>query len=113
MTASQQQLPIRFSRPTAKKIWIKVSGVKKGTDYAGDDAVKHALLGYIGSSTAGGLGIGQNVIYIKLPGIVAAVSGVEDFDIDISTDGSTYSKTNIEIGYREKAITEESAVIIE
>ena len=52
-------------------------------------------------------------IYIKLPGIVAAVSGVEDFDIDISIDGITYSKTNIEIGYREKAITEESAVIIE
>ena len=43
----------------------------------------------------------------------AAVPGVEDFDIDICTDGITYSKTNIEIGYREKAITEESAVIIE
>lgn len=113
MTASQQQLPIHFSRPTAKKIWIKVSGLKRGTDYAGDDAVKQALLEYIGSSTVGGLGIGQNVVYIKLPGIVAAVPGVEDFDIDISTDGITYSKTNIEIGYREKAITEESAVIIE
>ena len=68
---------------------------------------------YIGSSTAGGLEIGIDVIYIKLPGIVAAVSGVEDFNIDISTDGTTYGKSNVSIGYREKAITEESAVIIE
>lgn len=113
MTASQQQLSIRFSRPTTKKVWIKVSNLKKGTDYAGDDAVKQALIEYIGSNTDGGLDIGQNVVYIKLPGIVTAVSGVEDFDIDISTDGDTYTKTNIEVGYREKAITEESAVIIE
>ena len=67
---------------------------------------------HIGSNTDGGLDIGQNVVYIKLPGIVTAVSGGEDFDIDISTDGETYTKTNIEVGYREKAITEESAVII-
>lgn len=86
--------------------------MKKGADYAGDDAIKQALIDYIGSNTAGGLEIGQNVVYIKLPGIVTAVSGVEDFDIDISTDGNTYTKTNIEVGYREKAITEESAVII-
>ena len=65
------------------------------------------------ATTSGGLEIGQNVVYIKLPGIVTAVSGVEDFDIDISTNGETYAKTNVEVGYREKAITEESAVIIE
>lgn len=113
VTASQQQKTIRFSRPTTKKVWIKVSNLKKGTDYGGDDAVKQALIDYIGSNTSGGLEIGQNVVYIKLPGIVTAVSGVEDFDIDISTNGETYAKTNVEVGYREKAITEESAVIIE
>lgn len=90
-----------------------MSNLKKGTDYGGDDAVKQALIDYIGSNTSGGLEIGQNVVYIKLPGIVTTVSGVEDFDIDISTDGETYAKTNVEVGYREKAITEESAVIIE
>ena len=113
VTSSKQQLAIRFSRPTPKKIWIKISKLKKNSSYAGDETIREALVEYIGSSTAGGLEIGIDVIYIKLPGIVAAVSGVEDFDIDISIDGTTYGKSNVSIGYREKAITEESAVIIE
>ena len=114
ITASGQELTINFSRPMPVKIWIKVCIIKKGSGYQGDDAVRAALIEYIGEGTSGGLDIGIDVIYIKLPGVItAAVSGIEDFEISISTDGQTYEKSNVEIGYREKAVTEESAVIVE
>ena len=49
-----------------------------------------------------------------LPGAVtASVPGIRDFDLTISQDGITYGKENISVGYREKAMTEESAVTIE
>lgn len=112
ITASGQTLGIKFSRPTARKIWIRISSLVTSSTYSGEDSIKQALLGYIGDSTSGGLDIGVNVVYIKLPGIISAVDGVEDFDLDIGTDGETYTKENISIGYREKAVTEEEAVII-
>ncbi len=112
VTASGQEMAIRFSRPVPVKIWVKVTGLVKGEGYGGDDAVRKALIGHIGDITSGGLGIGADVIYIRLPGIVAAVPGVEDFDISVSADGETYGKGNIPIGYREKAVTEEGAVVI-
>lgn len=111
LTASGQELPIFFSRPTPIKIWVKVTGVVRGAGYGGDSAIREALVTYIGNDSFGGLEIGTDVIYMKLPGIITmAVSGVEDFDILISTDGENYGKSNIAIGYREKAVTEESAV---
>ncbi len=114
MTVSGQEQAISFSRPKPVKIWIKVTRMVRGTNYGGDGAVRNALMDYIGNKVSGGLGIGTDVIYIRLPGIVtAAVPGAEDFDILISPDGEEYSRENIAVGSREKAITEESAVIIE
>jgi len=114
MTVSGQERAISFSRPRTVKVWVRVTGMVRGTDYGGDDAVKNALMDYIGNKVSGGLGIGADVIYIRLPGIItAAVPGTEDFDILISPDGEEYSRENIAVGSREKAITEESAVIIE
>lgn len=112
LSASNQQMAIRFSRPTPKYIYIKVTELKTGNAYAGEDTIRDALIGYIGGNTAGGLGIGESVTYIKLPGILTAVSGVEDFDIQIGTDGSSYGRENIEIGYREKAVTTENEIVI-
>lgn len=114
ITASGQEMAISFSRPSPVKIWIKVSRLVKGNGYEGDSAVRKALISHIGDLSSGGLGIGMDVVYIKLPGIITAlVQGVEDFDLSIGTDGETYGKDNIPIGYREKAVTEESAVMIE
>lgn len=112
MTASGQQIPINFSRPTPKKIYIQITGLRTGTEYTGEDAIKQALIDYIGDGVSGGLEIGTDVVYIKLPGILTALPGIEDFDIQIGTDGSDYGKSNIPIGYREKAITDDSAISI-
>ena len=67
---------------------------------------------YIGGDSPGGLGISADVVYIKLPGIVTALSGIEDFDLEIGTDGISYNRENITIGPREKAATSADAITI-
>ena len=39
--------------------------------------------------------------------------GVVDFDLQISSDGEHFSWKNIEVAAREKAVTDESMVIVE
>lgn len=112
VTASNQQIAIHFSRPTAKKIYIKITDLKTSSGYSGEDSIKNALVDYFGDGTEGGMEIGSDVIYIKLPGVLTALPGVEDFDLEIGTDGSSYSKNNIEIGYKEKAVTEIGAITV-
>jgi uncharacterized phage protein gp47/JayE len=112
LTASGQTMKIRFSRPSPKRIWVRITSLKTTKEFSGNVAIKEALLEYIGDSTSGGLNIGVSVVYIKLPGIINSVLGVEDFDIEISSDGINYVKENISIGYRDKALTDKEAVII-
>ena len=64
-------------------------------------------------NTRGGLNIGQDVINVTLPTVVLKVPGVVDFDLQISSDGERFSWKNIEIAAREKAVTDESMVIVE
>ena len=114
MTASGQEMKIRFSRPDLKRVWVRIKNLTTEYGYPGDDAVKKALTAFIGDSSLNGLSIGADVIYIMLPGAVtASVPGIRDFDLTISQDGITYGNENISVGYREKAMTEESAVTIE
>lgn len=112
ITASGQVMGIRFSRPVPKKIYIRIFNLVKSAAYPGNRAIKEALVTYIGDSKNGGSGIGESVIYVKILGVLAAIPGVEDFDVEIGTDGTAYGRSNIEMGYREKAVTEESAVTI-
>lgn len=112
VTASGQQLPIRFSRPTSRMVYIKIDSLKVNQEYAGESTLKQALIDYIGDGTSGGFGIGDDVVYIRLPGILTALPGVEDFALQIGTDGSNYDENNIAIGYREKAVTENAAISI-
>ncbi|WP_313152059.1 baseplate J/gp47 family protein [Lacrimispora sp.] len=112
LTASGQTLGVKFSRPTVKRIWFRISNLITSSGYSGEAAIKQALIDYIGDTTSGGLEIGVNVVYIKLPGVINSIPGVEDFDLDISSDGVNYVKENITIGYRDKAVTDEEAVIV-
>lgn len=112
VTASGQRLPIRFSRPASKKVYIKITKLSTSVDYPGDDALKQALIDYIGDNTSGGLSIGVDVTYIKLPGILTALPGVEDFELQIGTNVTSYAKNNIVIGYREKAVIDSAAITI-
>ena len=112
VTASGQMLPVSFSRPDPKKIYIKITNLKTNLEYAGDESIRQALIDYIGSDTSGGLGIGTAVTYIKLPGVLTALPGVEDFDLVIGASEGEYSHNNISVGVREKAVTDADAIII-
>lgn len=113
ISASGQGITIHFSRPAAKTIYIKILRLKTNSEYQGNDMLRSAFMNYIGNDVTGGLGAGEDVIYMKLPGIIAGIDGVIDFDLLISSDGTDYEKANIAIGYREKAVIKESAVIFE
>ena len=114
ITASGQTSQIKFSRPTPVKVWIKVFNLVTDSYFPldGIEQIKQVLIEFIGADTRGGLNIGQSVICVTLPTEVLRIPGVVDFDLEISADGEVYSRDNVKIAAREKAITDESAVIV-
>lgn len=105
---------IQFSRPSPVNVWVKVFNLVTDKTFPldGVEQIKQSLVDFIGASTKGGLGIGQNVICVALPTEVLKVQGVIDFDLQISADGESFSWNNITIDAREKAVTDESMVSV-
>ena len=114
VAASGGTYNINFSRPTEVPVWVKVTNLVTDSHFPldGIEQIKAALVAYIGSDTSGGLNIGQSVICIALPTEVYKVSGVVDFDLEVSPDGDSYGWENIEIAARQKAVTDESKVTV-
>lgn len=114
ITTSGQTSQIKFSRPTPVKVWIKVFNLVTDSYFPldGIEQIKQVLVEFIGADTRGGLNIGQSVICVTLPTEVLRIPGVVDFDLEISADGEVYSRNNVKIAAREKAITDESAVSV-
>ena len=114
VAASGGTYNINFSRPTEVPVWVKVTNLVTDSHFPldGIEQIKAALVAYIGSDTSGGLNIGQPVICIALPTEVYKVSGVVDFDLEVSSDGDSYGWENIEIAARQKAVTDESKVTV-
>lgn len=112
--ASGSTYDVSFSRPTAVPVWVRVTNLVTNNQFPVDgmDQIKASLIAYIGSDTHEGLNIGQPVICIALPTEVFKVSGVVDFDLQISSDGEAYSWDNVEIAMHEKAVTDESKVTV-
>lgn len=105
---SGQIYQMRFTRPAGISVWIRLEAVQ--TDSAafpadGAERIVAALVDYIGSDITGGLNIGEDVIYNKLPCRVFSVPGVIDFTMAIGMDGINFSRDNIVIDEREKAVT--------
>lgn len=105
---------ISFSRPEPVDVWVKIE--KLITDAAfpldGIEQIKQRVVSYIGANTRGGLNIGQTVVLVTIPTEVLKVPGVVDFSLQISADGEHFSWNNIEIAARQKAVTDESKVIV-
>lgn len=109
LSTSGQTIDINFSRPTPISVYIKISDLVTSEAFSnenGDEEIKQALIDYIGGDVTGGLPIGTDVIFMELPKEILSVVGVKDFKLEISKDGQIYSMTNIEIGTREKAVTD-------
>lgn len=105
---------ISFSRPTPVGVWIKIFNLVTDRTFPldGIEQIKQRIVEFIGSDTRGGLNIGQNVICVALPTEVFKVTGVVDFDLQISENGEDFGWANIVIAAREKAVTDESMVIV-
>lgn len=115
VTAAGSIYEVHFSRPAPIGVWVKVFNLKTDSKFPldGIERIRQAIIQHIGVNTRGGLNIGQDVICVTLPTVVLQVPGVVDFDLQLSPDGETFTWNNIEIAAREKAITDESMVIVE
>lgn len=116
LDASGKLRTIKFSRPTPVLIYVQISDLVTSDAYAGDAALKAAIVEYIGSAAGdiaeSGLAIGETVYYNRLMCPVNNTPGVVDYTLKVSTDGKTWSKNNIAIDARKKAITGTDKVVI-
>lgn len=108
---------IGFTRAKVQDIWVKLI-VTRDKDYKGDEAVKRAVLNYIGGKDDdgieyAGLKLGDDVILSKVLGRVMCMGGVADLKAYISTDGKDYVQTNLEIARNVIANTSPDKVVIE
>lgn len=115
ITTAGKPYEVHFSRPTPISVWIKVFNLVTDDKFPldGIEQIKEALIRHIGVDTRGGLNIGQDVVCVTLPTVVLRIPGVVDFDLQLSSDGEIFSWNNIKIAEREKAVTNESMVIVE
>ena len=111
---SGQSFDIRFSRPTTVPVFVMIENLRTNSSFPtnGKELIKAALVQHIGGDATSGLNIGEDVLFMALPGVILSVPGVVDFDLKISSDGSTYGENNITINTREKATTDESKVSV-
>ena len=112
--ASGDLQTVAFSRPTPRPIWLKVSGLVTTGGYEAE-AIRSALVDFIGDdvqSSSNGLPIGEDVTYNRLMCPLNELSGIVDYVLEVSVDGETWYRSNIEIGPREKAVTTPEKVLV-
>lgn len=98
---------VAFERVTQVDIHVNVA-INVDSSYAGDAAVKAAILAYGDSLLSGG-----DVVYRSAMGKVTAVAGVTDCPaFQVKKTGGVYSETNIPIGIREIAVFDTSRITV-
>lgn len=110
------QHAVKFSRATTKDIYVTLD-IIKNANYVGDDAVKDAVISYIGgtktdSSQVLGLSFGQDVIYSKVVAAVASLEGIDDVTVKIGTTSNPTATSNITVESTEVAQTDSTKVVI-
>lgn len=101
--------PIRFNRPTSKPIFVKVDVY----DYTEEvwssnnvNNIKQAVIDY-----GGQLSFGEDVIVQRFYGpIYSSTKGIGRIEVQMSTDGVSYSASNVPISIREVATFEFSNI---
>lgn len=115
VSASGMTYNISFSRPVPVPVFIRVTNLQtdpRRFPVDGIEQIKQALVSYIGGDAKGGLTIGESVIFNRIPTPIYSVSGVVDFDLEISGNGIDYGAENILITSRQKAVTDEGKVTV-
>lgn len=94
---------IGFTRPDVLQIHVRVTLVKKDTfPTNGKTTIQTQIINYIGGTDVAGvehsgLGLDEDVIHAKLVAKALSVDSVEDAKVELSSDGVTYTQTNITI----------------
>lgn len=107
--ASGNNQTVKFSRPSAVSVWIKISGLQIAGGYVASDVqarISAALIAYINA-----LGVAGGVYYIRLISQLNQVDGVVDFAMATSADGSTWGTGNISISARQIAACDGQKVV--
>ena len=106
---AEQPKAVGFTRAQTVQIYAKVS-LKTNNSFEADgqNQVIKAIVQYIGGSDAEsntyiGLNMGEDVILSKLIARIYGVNGIDDVDVLLSTDGSLYETSNIEIKLQQVA----------
>lgn len=107
---------IGFTRAKVEDVYVNLK-LLKDENYNGDDAVKRAVLNYIGGIDEdgieyAGLKLGNDVILSKVIGAVMCMGGVADVAVELSKDGRTYKDATVEIASNHIARTAPSKVMI-
>lgn len=106
---------IGFTRATTVVVHVKVY-VEKSNQYPlnGDELVIGQIVKYVGGTYKGtlynGVGMSSNVICTKAEARVLSIEGIEDVRVEFSTDGISYTSSNVLIAFPEVAETDESKV---
>lgn len=94
--------PIRFNRPTTKPIFVKVDVygyTEEDWSSANVNQIKQAIIDY-----GGQLSFGDDVINQRFYGpIYSSTKGIGRIEVQMSTDGVTYSTSNVPVSIREVA----------
>ncbi len=107
---------IGFTRARTDEIYLKVS-LKKGEDYKGDEAVKRAIINYIGGTdddgiAYNGLKLGKDVILSKVIGSMMCLGGVDDVIVKMGKDKKNLDEKSITIDSRSIARTRPESIEI-
>lgn len=105
---------ICFSRPRPVQVYVQVINLVTGSNFPhdGNNRLVAAIVNYIGSQEAGGVGVGETLYHQRIPAVLYTVPGVLDFDILLGTSPDDLQEQNIEVDSRSKVVTEEGMVSI-
>lgn len=115
---SGQEHTVKFSYASEVSIYVKIT-ITRNLKYQsdGDSRVKTEVIQYIGGEDTDGtvyvgLGMRQKVVYSKIIERIYQIEGIEDIDLELSTDGATWVRTNIDILSNQVAVTSHDKVVI-
>lgn len=105
---------ICFSRPRPVQVYVQVINLVTSSNFPhdGNNRLVAAIVNYIGSQEAGGVGVGETLYHQRIPAVLYTVPGVLDFDILLGTSPDDLQEQNIEVDSRSKVVTEEGMVSI-
>ena len=115
---SGQEQDIGFSRAEEVSIFVNVT-LTTNNAYPSDGAerIKNEIVRYVGGTDTNGgvyagLNMGEDVVLSKIINRIYRIDGIDDVEVTLSTDGTTYDESNISIDIQQVAQCEAGEVSV-